>query len=94
MGLKYPPQKVVAIDVDGTLIVDGLLNSALVTWCEVQKSAGYALMLWSARGHRYAVDVAEKHGVTRLFDTICSKPGYIVDDQGWGWIKHTRRLLH
>ena len=48
------------------------------------------MMLWSSRGEAHARKYAELFGVMDVFDMICSKPGYIVDDQGWGWIKYTR----
>lgn len=28
-------------------------------------------------------------GVTELFYVILSKPGYVLDDKGWGWIQYT-----
>jgi hydroxymethylpyrimidine pyrophosphatase-like HAD family hydrolase len=86
----YPPQKVIAVDVDGTLINKGNLNTSLVKWCKLRKSEGFSLMLWSARGERYARNVAEYHQVSDCFDLITSKPGYIVDDMGWSWIKFTK----
>lgn len=82
-------KNVIAIDVDNTLRLPYGLNHRLVSWCENKRMEGYSLMLWSARGQAYAIDYAEQHGVDHLFDVICSKPDYIVDDQGWGWIKHT-----
>ena len=48
------------------------------------------IMLWSARGESHARNAAETFGVADLFHTICSKPGYVVDDLGWSWIKHTK----
>tara|TARA_R110000744_G_scaffold224695_1_gene343198 strand:+ start:42 stop:359 length:318 start_codon:yes stop_codon:yes gene_type:complete len=87
---KHPPAKVIAIDVDGTLQIRGLPNNQLIEWCKERKAEGYTMMLWSARGEFHAKKFAELFGVVDLFDLICSKPGYIVDDQGWGWIKYTR----
>lgn len=92
---RYPTRKVIAVDVDDTLHVNGRVNQKLVKWCEQQKANGYSLMLWSARGKQYAQAAAEQFCVAHLFDDIVSKPGYIVDDQGWSWIKFThvvRRL--
>jgi hypothetical protein len=51
---------------------------------------GYSLMLWSARGREYADAMAQRYGVAGLFDVILAKPGYIVDDLGWDWIKYTQ----
>ena len=88
--MKYQPQKVIAVDVDGTLHNNGIVNHALVEWCKERKGQGFALMLWSARGEAYARKFAACFDITGLFDLICSKPGYIVDDQGWGWVKYTK----
>lgn len=92
-GASYPPPRVVAVDVDGTLLINGQKNPAVVRWCERLKAEGYVLHLWSSRGRKYAESVAELFGVTHLFDVILSKPGYILDDMGWGWIKYTK-VIH
>lgn len=86
---KYPPTKTIAVDVDGTLHIRGVVNDRVVEFCRAQKERGFVLVLWSARGKAYAQAVAEKFGVTELFDDIVSKPGYVLDDQGWSWIKYT-----
>lgn len=90
--MAYPPPRVVAVDVDGTLLVNGQKNSAVVLWCERLKTEGYVLHLWSSRGKKHAESVAELFGVTHLFDVILSKPGYILDDMGWEWIKFTKAI--
>ena len=87
---KYPPTKSIAVDVDGTLHTNGIANERVIEFCREQKSHGFVLILWSARGKKYAQAAAERFGVTELFDDIISKPGYLLDDQGWGWIKYTR----
>lgn len=87
---KYPPTKTIAVDVDGTLHTKGVLNARVVEFCKTQKAAGFHLMLWSARGKEYAQSAAEQFEVAHLFDDIISKPGHILDDQGWSWIKYTR----
>lgn len=93
---KYPPTKTIAVDVDGTLHTKGILNARVVEFCKAQKANGFVLTLWSARGKEYAQAAAEKFEVAYLFDDIVSKPGYVLDDQGWNWIKHTHviRSLH
>lgn len=91
-GASYPPPRVVAVDVDGTLLINGQKNPAVVLWCERLKAEGYVLHLWSSRGKKHAESVAELFGVTHLFDVILSKPGFILDDQGWGWIKYTKAI--
>lgn len=85
-----PPPRVIAVDVDGTLHHDGVSNKRLIAWLAEQKAAGYSLMLWSLRGEQHARTVASQCKADHLFNLICSKPGYIVDDQGWQWIKETR----
>jgi hydroxymethylpyrimidine pyrophosphatase-like HAD family hydrolase len=87
---KFPPPKVIAVDVDDTLQVRGFPNLRLIEWCREKKRQGYFLMLWSSRGQRHAENYAKKFGVLDIFDLICSKPGYVVDDQGWGWVKYTK----
>ena len=87
---KYPPPKVIFIDVDGTLIQKGILNEKLIKWCKDKKNNGFKLTLWSARGEEHAKKVAMLFKVSDIFDYIISKPGYIVDDLGWRWIKFTR----
>lgn len=79
---KYPPTKSIAVDVDGTLHKNGVVNARVVEFCRMQKARGFVLTLWSARGKTYAQTAAERFGVTELFDYIVSKPGYVLDDQG------------
>lgn len=86
---KYAPTKSIAVDVDGTLHIHGLPNRQVIEFCKAQKARGIILTLWSARGKKYAQAVADKFEVASLFDDIVSKPGYVLDDQGWNWIKHT-----
>lgn len=87
--LKHPLPKVIAVDVDGTLIINGVVNRLLIQWCEKKRAEQFTLILWSSRGKDYALGIAEKLGVTDLFDNIIGKPGYIVDDVGWSWTKYT-----
>ena len=82
---------VIAIDVDGTLVTfAGELNVDLVDWCRRKKETGKTLILWSARGEDYARRVADRFGLTELFDVITGKPEAIVDDDGWSWIRFTQ----
>lgn len=39
---------------------------------------------------KHARDWAHSLGLTQLFAATLPKPGYIVDDQAWTWIKFTR----
>ncbi len=91
---KFAPPKVIAVDVDGTLHIRGEPNLRLIEWIRLKKSEGFFLMLWSSRGESNARKYAELFGVTDLFDLICSKPGWIVDDKGWRWTQYTRIVSH
>lgn len=83
--------KTIAVDVDGTLInVFGDLNEAVKKYCIARKADGYTLVLWSARGKEYAERYADQYGIANLFDVIMSKPGAILDDNGWAWIKYVK----
>ena len=86
---KYSPTPMLAVDVDGTLIINGVGNTALIDYLREKKTSGTKMMLWSARGKDYAIATAKHLGVAELFGDIVSKPGYIIDDQGWEWIKYT-----
>ncbi len=89
----HKPQTV-AVDVDGTLLKkNGEANLATVDWLRAAKAQGYTLFLWSARGEAHARRAAELCGVTELFCAILAKPGYILDDVGWTWIRFTR-VIH
>ena len=89
MESKYPKQKVIAVDVDDTLIIDGKPNYDLIIWLNDKINEGYQLILWSMRGYKHAKHTAQRLGIEHLFQTIMSKPGYIVDDDGWNWTRYT-----
>ena len=88
--MTYKPRKVIAVDVDGTLHFRGNPNEKLIEYLKLRKSEGFELILWSARGEAYARNAAELFDVTDLFSHIISKPGYIIDDKGWQWIKFVK----
>ncbi len=92
--MKYPTPKVIAVDVDGTLITNGVINEKLVRWCKKQSKLGFTMILWSSRGLQHALKAAELTGLSNTFDHVLSKPGIIVDDKGWGWVKYTKVLNH
>jgi hydroxymethylpyrimidine pyrophosphatase-like HAD family hydrolase len=92
MHRKFPLQNVVAIDIDGTLRINGEVNAKLLAWIKEKREDGTSFMLWSMRGAAYAKEFAENNQIASLFDVICGKPGYIVDDKGWSWIKWTKVL--
>lgn len=89
MQAQYPVPKWIFVDVDGTLFEGNVLNEYLVKWCREKKSQGFYLVLWSCRGAEYARQAASIANVIEVFDFIISKPGYIVDDNGWRWINFT-----
>ena len=94
---KYPPTKCIAVDVDDTLFRRGSCSAGLVDWAGQRKAEGFDLILWSAQGRRHAEDAAKASGTLDLWTAIIGKPGYIVDDQGWKWIRFTkviRRLIN
>ena len=86
----FHPPHCIAIDVDDTLIGRDGLDLGVVAFIEAKREEGMEVMLWSMRGRAYARAVAEKHRVAHLFDAIISKPGWILDDQGWQWVAKTR----
>jgi len=85
-----PPPEWIYIDVDGVLLVKGTINQVTVKFCKKQHSRGRKLVLWSMNGQGHAVQAARKAGISSLFEAIVSKPGCIVDNQGWAWIKAVR----
>jgi len=89
-----PPPRVIALDGDGTLHNEGRPNLALIEWCKKQKAAGFTLMPWSSRGEAYARQWSEALSIAGLFDLVCAKPGYVVDDQGWGWTRYTKVITN
>jgi len=89
---KFPPRNVIAIDVDGTLIIRSRLNTELADWARAMKLDGFEVTLWSAQGREYAREIAERFEITDCFDYYASKPFYIVDDMGWSWVKFTKVL--
>jgi FMN phosphatase YigB (HAD superfamily) len=91
---QYPPPKVIAVDVDGTLHTHGSPNARVIAWCRRKKAEGYSMLLWSSRGQAHAEKAAELFGVADIFDHIISKPGFVLDDQGWNWIRFTRVIRH
>ena len=89
---KKPLTKVIAVDVDDTLIVNGKIDLGLLEWCRDRKAAGFKLILWSQAGENHARKVAERAKAVDVFHVIIGKPGYIIDDQSWNWTKFTRRV--
>ncbi len=69
------------VDVDLTLVdANGrLLNGARESLQQLQ-TAGCHLFLWSSGGAEYARKVAERHGLTGLFEGFAAKPDIVIDD--------------
>ena len=88
--MKYRPPKVIAVDVDGTILINGVANERVILWCKRKKLEGYSLTLWSMRGELHARKTAELFGLVDLFDHIIAKPGFILDDKGWTWTRFCR----
>jgi hydroxymethylpyrimidine pyrophosphatase-like HAD family hydrolase len=90
-GQKHQPQKVMAVDVDGTLVCDGKVTPEIIAWLQARKVDGFRLMLWSARGRDHALGAIATFDLpVDLFDDVISKPGYILDDHGWEWTRYTQ----
>lgn len=90
----YPPPRVIAVDVDGTLHVNGVPNDRLIEWLRLRKADGYELMLWSMLGRKRGEAAVERFGLGGLFDVVCSKPGVLIDDQGWRWARLTKTITN
>jgi hydroxymethylpyrimidine pyrophosphatase-like HAD family hydrolase len=90
---KYKRRKVIAVDVDGTLLIKGRLNTKLLSNIKAMVNDGCTAFLWSARGEDYARSFAEKHGIADMFTHILSKPGYAFDDMGWKWLREVNTDL-
>jgi hydroxymethylpyrimidine pyrophosphatase-like HAD family hydrolase len=86
----FQRRRLIAVDVDGTILLSSGENQLAVAFLKSRKAEGFDLMLWSARGEDHAREVATRFGIANLFKTICAKPGYILDDKGWEWIKYTK----
>lgn len=88
--MRYPPPRWIFVDTDGTLARSGVLDEYIVDFLKQKRIDGFKIVLWSSRGQKHAQDVAEKYEVIDLFDFILSKPGYLIDDKGWRWIRYTK----
>jgi len=89
---RYRTRRVVAVDVDGTIMRAGAGCSQTIARLRQLHAGGFEMFLWSARGAEYARAVAARLQVTDLFTQFVTKPGYILDDEGWRWIRFTKRL--
>jgi hydroxymethylpyrimidine pyrophosphatase-like HAD family hydrolase len=80
------------VDVDGTIHNNGRIIVPVLNFCQRKKQDGFSLVLWSARGQEHAQKAVELFKIGGLFDYVISKPGGIVDDRGWSWIKYARAI--
>ena len=89
--LKLPPPRLIAIDVDNTLLSPrGGVNQHIASWARKKHAEGFQILVWSNRGTKHARRAAEAAGLSEIILAAISKPGLIVDDQGWTWTRHTR----
>lgn len=86
---KHPPQQTIAIDVDNTLFVGGVLDEKVVNFAKAKHVEGFELIIWSSRGSEYAKGAMVEAGLSEIARAI-SKPGYVLDDDGWEWTRYTR----
>jgi hydroxymethylpyrimidine pyrophosphatase-like HAD family hydrolase len=84
--------KIIAVDIDGTLWGRTGLNTALCATLKSAKEQGYQLILWSARGTDYARKFNSEHFDDGFFNVVIGKPAFVADDRGWDWIRHTKPL--
>lgn len=89
--MSLPLPKCIAVDVDGTLIIDGRPNARLVVWIKSMHRAGHEVFVWSMRGAEHSRRAAALSGIDDLVCACISKPGCIVDDKGWTWTRGTRQ---
>jgi phosphoglycolate phosphatase-like HAD superfamily hydrolase len=69
------------VDVDLTLVdAYGRLLDGARESLQRMKAAGCHLFLWSSGGAEYARTVAERHGLSGLFEGFAAKPDIVIDD--------------
>ena len=88
-GQKFKSPRVIYCDVDNTLVVGGRLNKRLVQGLGERRPAGFQLNVWSARGEEVARAAVERAELEGKVNACLSKPGTLVDDAGWGWVRFT-----
>jgi len=88
--MTYPERKTIYVDVDGTLLIKDRINIKLVSYIKSKKREGYDINIWSMRGKKYAEKWMIRAGLKYDVTHCLSKPGMIIDDEGWNWIKNCR----
>ena len=89
---RFAPRLQAAVDVDGTLIQAGGVAPAVVEWIRERAGEGFQVIVWSARGEQVAREAVDRAGIGELVAYAIAKPGVILDDQGWGWVRFTRAI--
>lgn len=84
--------KVVACDVDGTLVCGGSVRVSVVAKLRKMHQDGCEIILWSARGTEYAKRAAKLAGVESICAVIIGKPAYLIDDMGGSWLRYSRTI--
>jgi hydroxymethylpyrimidine pyrophosphatase-like HAD family hydrolase len=87
-----PIPRVIACDVDGTLLIGSSYSAHVIAMLRRYKEQGFSITLWSMRGEEHARTHARGAGIEEICDHIISKPGYLIDDAGWSWTRYTRCL--
>lgn len=76
---------VVYVDVDDTLVrwsgARCIPRTMVIEKLRERHANGDRLFLWSRAGDGPAREVAEKLGITNLFEAILPKPEHIIDDE-------------
>ncbi len=69
------------VDVDLTLVdAEGELLAGAREGLEALRDSGCHLFLWSTAGTEYARGVAQRHGLSHLFEAFSAKPDIIIED--------------
>jgi len=91
--MNYPERKTIFVDVDGTLLINNQINRRLTSWIKTQWLDGYEIIIWSMQGAKYADKICRKANLENYVTHCISKPGTIVDDEGWTWIKNCKKAI-
>ena len=87
----YPERKTIFVDVDGTLLINDQINQRLCSWIKTKYIDGYEIIIWSMQGAKYADKICKRAKLEFVVSHCISKPGTIVDDEGWLWTKNCKK---
>ena len=79
------------IDVDNTLLQNGIPNQKVLDW--ILENWGTTIYAWSHRGADHARTVCIQLKIEHVMDGILTKPTHIIDSKGWSWISQTERII-